>query len=60
MITRKILQYPHNNKRKYSLNYKEISREAEMINIKKIFQSDWLREDEKIQKQINSLKKSKN
>lgn len=53
-----VLEY--NNKRKYSLSYKEISREAEMINIKKIFQSDWLRKAEKIQKQINSLKKSKN
>lgn len=52
-----VLEY--NNKRKYSLSYKEISREAEMINIKKIFQSDWLREAEKIQKQINSLKKVK-
>lgn len=39
-----VLEY--NNKRKYSLSYKEISREAETINIHKIFQSDWVSQDE--------------
>ncbi|MGY3816257.1 DUF4391 domain-containing protein [Gemella taiwanensis] len=39
-----VLEY--NNKRKYSLSYKEISREAETINIHKIFQSDWVSKDE--------------
>ena len=43
-----VLEY--NNKRKYSLSYKEISREAETINIQKIFQSDWLSEDEDLLK----------
>ena len=43
-----VLEY--NNKRKYSLSYKEISREAETINIQKIFQSDWLSEDENLLK----------
>lgn len=38
-----VLEY--NNKRKYSLSYKEISREAETINIHKIFQSDWVSQD---------------
>ena len=45
-----VLEY--NNKRKYSLSYKEISREAETINIQKIFQSDWLSEDENL---LNSI-----
>lgn len=43
-----VLEY--NNKRKYSLSYKEISREGETINIQKIFQSDWLGEDEDLLK----------
>lgn len=43
-----VLEY--NNKRKYLLSYKEISREAETINIQKIFQSDWLSEDEDLLK----------
>lgn len=43
-----VLEY--NNKRKYSLSYKEISRESETINIQKIFQSDWLSEDEDLLK----------
>ena len=43
-----VLEYNH--KRKYSLSYKEISREAETINIQKIFQSDWLSEDENLLK----------
>ena len=34
----------------YSLSYKEISREAGTINIQKIFQSDWLSEDEDLLK----------
>lgn len=38
-----VLEY--NNKRKYLLSYKEISREAETINIHKIFHSDWVSED---------------
>ena len=40
----------YNNKRKYSLSYKEISRESETINIHKIFQSDWLSEAEDLLK----------
>lgn len=35
-----VLEY--NNKRKYSLSYKEISREKETITIHKIIQSDWV------------------
>ena len=38
--------FEYNNKRKYLLNFKEICREAETINIQKIFQSDWVSEDE--------------
>lgn len=38
--------FEYNNKKKYSLSYKEISREAETINIQKIFHSDWISEDE--------------
>ena len=38
--------FEYNNKKKYSLSYKEISREAERINIQKIFHSDWVSEDE--------------
>lgn len=38
--------FEYNNKRKYSLSYKEISRESETINIHKIFQSDWISEEE--------------
>ena len=38
--------FEYNNKRKYSLSFKEICREAETINIQKIFQSDWVSEDE--------------
>lgn len=38
--------FEYNNKKKYSLSYKEISREARMINIHKIFHSDWVSEDE--------------
>ena len=42
--------FEYNNKRKYSLSYKEISREARTININKIFQSDWISEDEDLLK----------
>lgn len=42
--------FEYNNKRKYSLSYKEISREFETINIHKIFQSDWLSKDEDLLK----------
>ena len=42
--------FEYNNKRKYSLSYKEISRESETINIHKIFQSDWLSEAEDLLK----------
>ena len=42
--------FEYNNKKKYSLSYKEISREAETINIQKIFHSDWLSEDEDLLK----------
>ena len=38
--------FEYNNKRKYLLSFKEICREAETINIQKIFQSDWVSEDE--------------
>lgn len=38
--------FEYNNKRKYSLSFKEICRESETINIQKIFQSDWVSEDE--------------
>lgn len=38
--------FEYNNKKKYSLSYKEISREARTINIHKIFHSDWVSEDE--------------
>jgi hypothetical protein len=38
--------FEYNNKRKYSLSFKEICRGAETINIQKIFQSDWVSEDE--------------
>ena len=38
--------FEYNNKKKYSLSYKEISREARTINIHEIFHSDWVREDE--------------
>ena len=38
--------FEYNSKRKYSLSYKEISRESETINIHKIFQSDWISEEE--------------
>lgn len=42
--------FEYNNKRRYSLSYKEISRETETITIYKIFQSDWKREDENLLK----------
>ena len=42
--------FEYNNKRKYSLSFKEICREAETINIQKIFQSDWVSEDEDLLK----------
>lgn len=42
--------FEYNNKRKYSLSYKEISRESETINIHKIFQSDWISEEEDLLK----------
>lgn len=42
--------FEYNNKRKYSLSYKEISRESETINIHKIFQSDWVSEEEDLLK----------
>ena len=42
--------FEYNNKRKYSLSYKEINREARTINIHKIFQSDWVSEDEDLLK----------
>lgn len=42
--------FEYNNKRKYSLSYKEISRESETITIHKKFQSDWLSEDEDLLK----------
>lgn len=38
--------FEYNNKKKYSLSYKEINREARTINIHKIFYSDWVSEDE--------------
>ena len=38
--------FKYNNKKKYSLSYKEINREARTINIHKIFHSDWVSEDE--------------
>ena len=38
--------FEYNNKKKYSLSYKEINREARTINIHKIFHSDWVSEDE--------------
>ena len=42
--------FEYNNKRKYSLSYKEISRETETITIHKIFQSYWTREDDDLLK----------
>ena len=42
--------FEYNNKKKYLLSYKEISREARTINIHKIFQSDWISEDEDLLK----------
>ena len=42
--------FEYNNKRKYSLSFKEICREAETINIQKRFQSDWVSEDEDLLK----------
>lgn len=42
--------FEYNNKRKYSLSYKEISRESETINIHKIFLSDWISEEEDLLK----------
>ena len=42
--------FEYNDKRKYSLSYKEISKEARTINIHKIFQSDWTSEDEDLLK----------
>lgn len=42
--------FEYNDKRKYSLSYKEISKEARTINILKIFQSDWTSEDEDLLK----------
>lgn len=42
--------FEYNNKRKYLLSFKEICREAETINIQKIFQSDWVSEDEDLLK----------
>ncbi len=42
--------FEYNNKKKYSLSYKEISRETETITIHKIFQSDWVSEDEDLLK----------
>lgn len=38
--------FEYNNTKKYSLSYKEINRESETINIHKIFQSDWISEEE--------------
>ena len=38
--------FEYNNKKKYSLSYKEINREARTIYIHKIFHSDWVSEDE--------------
>lgn len=38
--------FEYNNKKKYSLSYKEINRDARTINIHKIFHSDWVSEDE--------------
>lgn len=42
--------FEYNNKRKYSLSFKEICREAETINIQKIFQSDWLSKEDDLLK----------
>lgn len=42
--------FEYNNKKKYSLSYKEISRKSETINIHKIFQSDWISEEEDLLK----------
>ncbi len=42
--------FEYNNKRKYSLSYKEISRKTETITLYKIFQSDWVSEDEDLLK----------
>lgn len=42
--------FEYNNKRKYSLSYKEISRKTETITLHKIFQSDWVSEDEDLLK----------
>ena len=42
--------FEYNNKRKYSLSYKEISRKTETITLHKIFQSDWVSEDEHLLK----------
>lgn len=45
-----IFVFEYNNKRKYSLSYKEISRRTETITLHKIFQSDWVSEDEDLLK----------
>lgn len=45
-----IFVFEYNNKRKYSLSYKEISRKTETITLHKIFQSDWVSEDEDLLK----------
>ena len=42
--------FEYNNKKKYSLSYKEINREARTIYIHKIFHSDWVSEDEDLLK----------
>ena len=42
--------FEYNNKRKYTLSYKEISRETETITIHKIFESDWVSEYEDLLK----------
>ena len=41
-----LFAFEYNNKKKYSISYKEINREARTINIHKIFHSDWVSEDE--------------
>lgn len=42
--------FGYNNKRKYSLSYKEVSRETETITIHRIFQSDWVSKNEALLK----------
>ena len=42
--------FEYNNKRKYSLSYKEVSRESETITIHRIFQSDWVSKNEALLK----------